>query len=106
MPVADAGVGLPRIGPDVLHHTTFNIERAGAHGAVFGMLAGVDRFNFSAMAMRVRIVIVREHIQTMLLKWKRTVAVQEIRMMLVHQVLDAQKPFALPRLGNALFIPR
>ena len=57
MPVANAGIGLPGIRPDLVEHTAFAVEHTQAGVRVFFLLAGIDRFYAAAIFLRADIVV-------------------------------------------------
>ena len=107
MPVADAGVGLPRIGEDALRLAALDVQRDRADVIGLQALAVDDHVEVALVADR-RVVIVRGECQAILLEGQLgVVEVDQVGLVGVDQVLAAQEP-VLGELGivrRNLFVP-
>src|SRR5215472_5873900 len=105
MPITDASVGLPGIRPDSIHDAALVIEDASPCSAVFRAFAGIHGSDTAAVPLGAQIVKVSQQLESVLAEGKRTIAIEQIRPMLVHQILDPQIPVLLPCVRNAVFVP-
>src|SRR6185503_17928896 len=84
VPCADAGVGLPGSGRDVIKYAAFTVESTGSGCAVAGCLAGVDGFYLAAVPGCAQVIEVREQGKAVLVKGNAAIRIEEIRLVLVH----------------------
>src|SRR5689334_15910514 len=93
-PVANGGVGLPRVRSDTRVHAPFIVLRPASAGRLF---AGIDCLAFAAMGGSADIVKVRDLAQThFVAKGHTAIAVKQVRLVIVYQLLDFIEPLLLP----------
>jgi hypothetical protein len=77
VPIADAGIGLPWIRPDLIHSPALQVEGAGALGTVFFALAVVDSLYDAAVAFRTDVVMTRHQGQPIFLTGNRAIRISD-----------------------------
>src|ERR1019366_19423 len=75
---------------------SFQVQHAGAGLAIRVQLAVVDRLHAAAMLLRTQVVKVRHHAEPIAFERQPAVGIQQVGLVLIHQVLDPVEPFALP----------
>src|SRR5580692_11943234 len=100
MPLPDAGIGLPRYGPNISRHAAFAIERAHSLRAVIPGFAGVNGLSRSAHIHSTDIVKLGYARESILLEGNAAIGVQKVGLIAVDEVLDAMEIFDLPTVGR------
>jgi len=75
----------------VIGDSALDIERARACIAISAGLACIDALHFTAVEFRVDIVKVRNEFVTEVAERNSAIGIQQVRMVIVNQVLDALK---------------
>src|SRR5262249_41199376 len=105
VPVAYTRVGLPGLGPYLVHDPAFDIQDAGARLAVFECLARVHCIDLTLMTSGAQVVMMRHDPKPVFFKWNQSVAVEQIGLILIQKVFDPQKPVSLESLRSSVQVP-
>jgi len=100
VPVADAGVGLPWECGDAVEDAAFAVEGAGADGAVVGLLAEVDGFDFAVVFGGADVVDLGDGGVAVLVEGDAAVGVEEVGLVLIDEIFDAAEVLQLPSVGR------
>src|ERR1039457_7014054 len=106
MPLADAGVRLPRRGRDLVQHAAFAVEYAHPLRRILKPFTVVNRFHFSAAPFGAQVIQVRYQTETVVFEWQIPIRVQQVRLVVIDKIFDAHIPVALPPSWYVALVPK
>jgi hypothetical protein len=89
MRIPDTGICLPRVRRDAAGYASLPVQHTCSHLAVRGQLAEVQGLSVPAAILGVQVIQVRDNGEAILLEEDVPIAVHQVRLILVGEVLDA-----------------
>ena len=100
VPVADAGIGLPRVGRNPSGNAALQVQDAGPGLAILRGLAGIDGLHLATVPLGVGVIQMRHQAEPIFLEGNPAVSVEQVGLVVVHQILDAFEIELLPGVGR------